>query len=447
MATAPDPRDAYLAEFDRLVKEDGTDAPWVRRVRESGIERFRALGFPGPKDEAWKYTNVAPIARTPFALEPRAEAPNIPPDLVDPFTFGVLKCSQLVFLNGRFAPKLSYLRWLPEGVRVRSLAEVVRTDPGSVEPRLSRTAELDGNPFTALNTAFMQDGAFIHVPEGRIVEEAIHVLFVSTPHRGPTVSHPRNLILLGDNSQLTIIESYVGLDGGTYLTNGVTEVAVGANAVLDHHKVQREGADSYHVARMDVVQGPASSVTCHSTALGASLARNDVNTRFDGEGGGLVLNGLYALAGRQHVDNHTLIDHAKPNCTSSELYKGVLDGRSRGVFYGKVIVRKDAQKTVARQTNKNLMLSKDAHVDSTPGLEILANDVKCNHGSSIGQLDPDAIFYLRSRAIDPETARTLLTYAFAAEIVRQVKVAPLRIKLDQLLLSRLPRGESIRESL
>lgn len=430
--------------FQRAI--DGGEADWLRSLRRKAILRFQEVGFPTRKREDWKHTDVGPIARSPFRVDPASAAPRIAGDLIEGFTFGVLKCSQLVFVNGRFAPRLSYLRWLPDGVQVRSLGEVRQARPRSLEPQLASIATWDANPFTALNTAFFEDGAFLHLPKGAVVEEPIHLLFVSTAQDPPVAAHPRNLVVLEEGSQATLIESYAGLDRGPYFTNAVTEIHVGPGASLDHYKMQREADAGFHVADMAVRQDRGSVVSATSVALGGSLVRNDVRVSFQGEGGDLTLNGLYALGGQQHVDNHTFIDHATPNCTSRELYKGILDGRSRGIFYGKILVRQDAQKTSSRQTNKNLLLSNEAFVDSTPGLEILADDVKCTHGSTIGQLDENAVFYLRSRGIDEEAARSLLTYAFASELINQVKVASMRIRLDQLILSRLPSAEILPEA-
>lgn len=448
MAVTVSLTDPYVAEFEPFAREQAdADPEWLRKLRKAAIGSFQKTGFPTLKNEDWKHTNVAPIVRTPFRFEPGAEAPRVPGDLIEAYTFGVLKCSQLVFVNGRFAPKLSYLRWLPEGVRVRSIQEVLHFDPKVLERELGRHAAFDKNAFTALNTAFMQDGAFVHVPKGGIVEEPIHLLYVSTSQDPASISYARNLILMEDGSQATIIESYVGLDRGAYFTNAVTEIRMGNGALLDHYKMQRESEAAYHFSNTGVLQGRGSTVTSTSFNLGGGIVRNDTNTLFADEGGNLALNGLYLLHGTQQCDNHTFIDHATPNCTSLEMFKGILDARSRGIFYGKILVRKDAQKTNARQTNRNLLLSHEAFADSTPGLEILADDVKCAHGSTVGQLDENAIFYLRSRGIDEEAARTLLTYAFAAEIINQVKVASMRIKLDQLVLSRLPGSDVIEEAL
>lgn len=448
MAVTVSLTDTYLSDFERFEKEiNGGEAPWIQKERRAAIERFQAMGFPTQRQEAWKHTDVRPVTKIPFKAYATPEPLRLPGDLIEAHTFGVLKCSQLVFVNGHFAPKLSYLRWLPEGVRVRSLGEVRQMRPRDLERYLGKYAPAGKHAFTALNTAFMQDGAFVHIPPGRVVEEPIHLLYVSTSQPQATVSHPRNLIVLEGETQATIIESYAGLDKGVYLTNAVTEIDVGAGAVLDHYKMQRESEAAFHFSTTAIHQDRGSHVTSNSLSLGASLVRNDVDTLFRDEGGELALNGLYVLHGQQHCDNHTFIDHARPNCTSRELFKGILDGKSQGIFYGMILVRKDAQKTNARQTNKNLLLSKEAFADSTPGLEILADDVKCSHGSTVGQLDEDAIFYLRSRGIDEETARAMLTYAFASEIINSVKVASMRIKLDQLILSRLPSTELLEEGL
>ncbi|MGI0149292.1 MAG: Fe-S cluster assembly protein SufD [Thermoplasmata archaeon] len=446
VAVAVDARQAYLAEFASSEKElEGPE--WLRSVRRAAIARFESAGFPTQRHEEWKYTNLASLTRVPFKPAILARPDGIVAEKLEPFTFGVLKTSQLVFVNGRYAPRLSYLRALPEGVRVAPLGEMLRHEPGALEAHLARHARFEDDPFVALNTAFFLDGAFIEIPRNTVVEEPIHLLFISTSSDLPIVAHPRNLILLGANSQATIIESYAGWSPDRTFTNGVTEVSLGPAAVLDHYKIQREAETAFHIGTMAVDQDRGSSAAFHSISLGGSLVRNYVHQKFHGEGGSLVLNGLFMPSGTQQVDNYTRIDHTAPACTSVELYKGVLGGKARGVFNGNIYVRKDAQKTVARQTNKNLLLSKEAFVDSTPGLEILADDVKCNHASTIGQLDENAIFYLRSRGIDEEAARNILTYAFVSDVVNQVKVAPLRIKLDQLILQRLPRGSGFGETL
>ena len=448
MTDAADPRQPYLADFPRLEREFYKDDPaWLRDTRRNALARFQELGFPTLKHEMWKYTNVAPIARTRFTPAIAIPGNGLPPEKLEPVVFGKYEGSELVFVNGRFSRALSSLRNVPDGASVGSLAQALREEPAALEPHLAKTAPFDANPFTALNTAFLQDGAFIRVPNGKVVEDPIHLLFVSTSQPEPAVAYPRNLIVLEDGARLTVTESYAGLDAGVYFTNAVTEAVVGEGAALDHYKLQRESERAFHVATLEIEQGRASSVSDNSIALGGGLVRNDVNQRFTAEGGDLSMNGLYSVTGQQHVDNHTRIEHLTPNCASRELYKGILDGRARGVFYGNIIVHKGAQKTNAVQTNKNLLLSKEALVDSIPGLQILANDVKCRHGSTTGQLDEDAVFYLRSRGIDPETARSVLTYAFAREVVDRIQVPAMRATLGVLLVSRLPNSEAVREAL
>ncbi len=446
VAVALDTKQTYVAEF--ASSELALGGPeWLRSIRKTAIGRFEALGFPTQKHEEWRFTNLASLLRVPFKPSILGRPDGVVAERLEPFKFGVLKTSQLVFVNGRYSPRLSYLRSLPEGVRVAPLAEVLRSEPETLEKHLARYAKFQDDPFVALNTAFFLDGAYVEIPKNTVVAEPIHLLFVSTSKDFPIVAHPRNLILLGAGSQATLIETYAGWAPDVTFTNAVTEVALGPASVLDHYKVQREGETAFHFATMAVDQDRDSSVACQSMSFGGGLVRNYVHTLFRAPGGSLALNGLYMTSGTQQADNYTRIDHVAPACTSVELYRGILDGKSRAVFNGNIYVRKDAQKTVARQTNKNLLLSKGAFVDSTPGLEILADDVKCNHSSTIGQLDENAVFYLRSRGIDDEAARNILTYAFAADVVNQVKVAPIRIKLDQLIVSRLPRGAGLGETL
>ena len=445
---APDPREPYLADFAGLEREAyGSEPDWLRALRRQGLEEFRSRGFPTTKEEAWKYTNVAPVARQRFLPAASLEGDGISADRLQPITFSQYEGSRLVFVNGRYAPRLSILKEIPPGVRAGSLAKMLAWDPKAVERHLGRYAKAEMSPFTALNAAFLQDGAFIEVPSQTVVEHPIHVLFVSTFHPKPVVSYPRNLIVVGPEAQVTVTESYAGLDEGLYFTDAVTEAVVGDAARLDHYKLQRESEKAFHVGALQIQQERASVVSDTSISFGGALVRNDLNAWFGGEGGELSLYGLYSTHGTQHVDNHTRIDHAKPACTSRELYKGILDGKSRGVFYGNVVVHKDAQKTNAVQTNRNLLLSKDALADSIPGLQILANDVKCKHGSTTGQLDENAVFYLRSRGLDPDAARALLTYAFAREIVDQIRVAAMHAVLSIQLASRLPYADVVREAL
>jgi len=433
--------DRYLADFERFEKNGAAKEPsWVHQIRKAAISRFAELGFPTTQHEEWKYTSVSPIVKVPF--RPAGYEPDgLTKESLSLHTLGQAASAQLVFVNGRYSPALSSLGSLPDGVKAGSLATALSGDPAAVEPHLARHAGYQGHPFVALNTAFIQDGAFVSIPKGKVVERPIHLLFVSTHDRRgtATVSHPRNLILAGDDSQTMIVESYIGLNNALYFTNVVTEIVAGESAVVAHYKLQRESEEAFHISTVQASLNHSSNFSSHSVDLGGALVRNDVNAVLDGKGIECTLDGLYMVAGRQHVDNHTRIDHVKPHCSSRELYKGVLGGRSKGVFNGKIYVHKDAQKTDAKQTNKNLLLSEDAVINTKPQLEIYADDVKCTHGTTIGQLDQEAIFYLRSRGIDLEAARGLLTYAFASEMIGRIKVEPVRAQLEHLLLARLQK--------
>jgi Fe-S cluster assembly protein SufD len=433
-------RDTYLAEFESfgLAAAAGSSG-WLREIRQRALERFLELGFPKTTDEEWRFTSLAPVARRPFVL-PRKPANGVKASDLADFTFCEPDCCQLVFLNGAFSRQLSFLKSLPKGVKVKSLSAALEYDGDIVERHLARQAPFEHHSFVALNTAFLNEGAFIYLPAGAVYKDVIHLLFVSTPQPDATMTHPRNLIVAGAGSQFTLIESHVGLNSGSYFSNSVTEIVAGEDSVIDYYRLQRESETGFHISSVHVVQERNSNFSAHSLSLGAALARNDFRVVLDAEGAECALNGLYAAQGRQHIDNHTWIDHAKPHCTSRELYKGILDHKSSAVFDGKILVRKDAQKTNSRQTNKNLLLSTEALVNSTPRLEIFADDVKCTHGATIGQLSEDELFYLRSRGIDGQTARTLLTYAFASDILSTVRIKPIQCQMDLLLLARLSRS-------
>ncbi len=362
------------------------------------------------------------------------------------FTFGTWPGIQLVFVNGIYSATLSSNPAQPNGVFAGSLAEALEKQADRVEPHLSKYASVSEEPFAALNTAFVSDGAFIYLPKGCVLEEPIHLL-VSVIWReirtqGLSPSHhwcwPKPI------RRCSILESYASLGEGVSFTNAVTELVAEENAFVDHYKLQRESLETFHVGTVQVQLGRSANVSTQTISLGGSLVRNHVNAVLGGEGGEATLNGFYLVNGRQHVDNHTSIDHAKPHCNSHELYKGILDGQARGVFNGRIIVRPDAQKTDSKQTNKNLILSEEALVNTNPQLEIYADDVKCTHGATIGQLDADAIFYLRSRGIDLESARHLLTYAFAGDFIHRLKIDPLRVALETSLFARLAEGQEER---
>jgi Fe-S cluster assembly protein SufD len=434
----------YISSFASFETSRASNDPaWLNKLRRSAWDRFLQLGFPTTHDEEWRFTSVAPITKVPFKLAADATDPSSA-ELMS-FTFGNWPGIQLVFVNGIYSGTLSSNPAQPNGVFAGSLAEALEKQANRVETHLSKYAIVSEEPFAALNTAFVSDGAFIYLPKGCVLNEPIHLLFLSSGQKSePKVCHPRTLVLAEANSQVRILESYASLGEGVSFTNAVTELVAEENAFVDHYKLQKESLEAFHVGTVQVQLGRSANVSTQTISLGGSLVRNNVNAVLGGEGGEATLNGFYLVNGRQHVDNHTSIDHAKPHCNSHELYKGILDGRARGVFNGRIIVRPDAQKTDSKQTNKNLILSEEALVNTNPQLEIYADDVKCTHGATIGQLDGDAIFYLRSRGIDLESARHLLTYAFAGDFIHRLKVEPLRLALETSLFARLAEGQEER---
>ena len=414
-----------------------TSAPaWLEALRTRGIERFNLVGFPNRQQEEWRHTDVSPIARTEFHLATAGASPNAI-DLARKFSFGRDCACELVFVNGVFSRELSRLAALGSGIRVDSFADALADERSPrVEQHLGHLANIEANPFVALNTGFIQDGARVWIPRGVVLPAPIHLLFLSVPQERPTVSHPRLLIVAEPGAQCTVVESYAGDSPGVYFTNAVTEISAAPDAVIDHCKLQQEGPAALHVATMQVNLGRGARFISHSASIGGRLTRNDLNVSMLGEGAEATLNGLALINGVQHVDNHTLLDHAFPNCPSHELYKHVLDGRSTGVFKGKILVRQPAQKTDSKQTSKTLLLSDEAVMDSMPALEIYADDVKCTHGSSTGPVDEEQVFYLRQRGVSLEAARHLMTYAFAADITRRIRVEPVRRRLEEYMAAQ-----------
>jgi Fe-S cluster assembly protein SufD len=412
---------------------------WLQDLRERGAATFTSLGFPTVRDEEWRFTNVAPIAAGEFRP---ASAGSVNAAAIEALPYAGVTALRLVVVNGRFVPELSRLTSLPRGVRAGSLAAAIngdlQADSEMVQRYLGQFADFSDRAFAALNAAFIEDGAYVHVPDGVVFEEPLQILFVSSAD-APAVCHPRTLIVLGERSQARIVETYVGTNDVQYFANAVTEVFAGESAVLDHYKVQQESDRAFHVGSMHVNAARSANVSSHSFSLGGKLVRNDALATLDGEGAEVTLNGLYLADGDRLVDNHTTIDHARAHCPSHEVYKGILGGRARAVFNGKIIVRQDAQKTDAKQTNRALLLSDDALINTKPQLEIFADDVKCTHGAAIGQLDEDAIFYLRARGLTFFEARDMLIHAFAGQILEGVKVEPLRTALESELYAQLAR--------
>lgn len=437
-------KNSYIAGFEefehRLLNRKQA---WIQSLRRDAFAQFDRLGFPTPRNEEWRFTNVAPIARIPF--QPASPSPGfLTISDISRYTVCEARCTQMVFINGYYSDSLSTVKFLPKGVQIISLASALdQANNNHVRPMIEGLQSRSKDAFTALNTAFLADGAFVYIPPGTVLKDPIHLLFLSGNQAQPTISTPRSLIIAGDNCQVSIVESYAGIDKTPYFTNSVTQIYAGSNSLVDHYKLQRESDPAFHVATTHVSQSRDSSYTSHSLSLGGALVRNNLNVLLDGSGAACELNGLYVGKGEQHVDNHTCIDHSKPNCSSRELYKGILDDGSNGVFNGRIIVRPDAQKTNARQANKNLLLSGNAGINTTPQLEILADDVKCTHGATIGQLNEEELFYLRSRGIDRNSARTLLTYAFASELLSAIKLKPIQCQIDLVLVNRLSRASQL----
>jgi Fe-S cluster assembly protein SufD len=435
--------DHYQSQFLDLADAlPGHGIPWLREIREDALGRFLELGFPTPRHEDWKYTRTDAISKAAF--HPRRSTPDdVGAADIAPHEIG--DTHLLVFVDGHYLPGLSNAAPLPQGVEVRSLAEALRDGPDALEARLAHPEMPPAHAFSALNTAFMGDGACIRVGAGVTVPNPIHLLFVASPSSQGICAHPRILVMMEPGSRAAVIESYAGAGDAASFSNVLTDVSLGANARLDHYKLQQESTNAYHVATLQVRQDRDSRFYSHSVSLGARLARNDINIALNAEGAECELNGLYMGNGRQHVDFHTRVDHFRAHGTSRELYKGILGGRARGVFNGRVYVHPDAQKTDAQQANANLLLSPHAEVDTKPQLEIYADDVKCAHGATVGQLDETMLFYLRSRGLDLDVARNLLTYGFAREIVDRMDSPAVRNQLRDQLIRRLPDSEQLKD--
>jgi Fe-S cluster assembly protein SufD len=437
--------DHYLSEFDRfenLVR--GTKPDWIEMMRRTGIGHFADAGFPTTRDEEYRFTNFAPLLRHSFrwtaGVSPTGEAAEDRASVLKEFRVPD-PCSEIVFWNGVYSPRLSAPSHLPKGAICTNLSESIVLHPELVRPYLGTVAS-NYDPFAALNTSFLHEGAFVFLPDNTVLNQPLHFVFLSGGDDHEAAYYPRNLIVVGKSVNGTILESYISYSDGVYFTNALTEIVLGENSDIRHYKLQRESKKSFHVANTEIRQQRNSSLSSLSITLGGQITRNNLNVILDGEGAEAHLDGLYLLSGNQHADNHTAIDHAKPHCTSLELYKGVLSGHSGAVFNGKVVVRKDAQKTNARQTNKNLLLSEGTHVNTKPQLEISADDVKCTHGATIGQLEQEPLFYLKSRGIDEALARRLMTSGFVQEIIDGIPADNLREKLQAVVADVVDRQVS-----
>ncbi|MFJ2362265.1 Fe-S cluster assembly protein SufD [Pseudomonas sp. NPDC087697] len=430
---------ASVAFLARLKPEvDARHPAWLQALRDAAFQWVAEQGFPTAKDESWKYTRLAPFLETAFQpAESRYPSAASVERLV-----GDYGGPRLVFVNGFFDAEISVLEWLPPGTQVTHFAPLLRADRGSLESVFAQAFRSQPQAFTALNAALAEDGALVRIPAHTTVEAPIHLVFFSDPGATPRVSHPHTMVQVGEGSRAILVESHVGSGGEVYLSNAVSEVVLDADAVLEHYTVQNESTAAFHVALLSVRQAQGSHFAAHSFALGAALARQEVRIMLEGPGAQVALNGLYLPRGQQHLDNQTTIEHLAPRCTSRELYKGVIDDHGHGIFDGRIIVRPHAMKTDASQTNKNLLMSTSAQVNTQPRLEIFADDVKCAHGAAVGQLDEQAIFYLRSRGISLAAARSLLTFAFVSEMLELIQLAPLREHVEGLVAAQL-RGREV----
>ena len=428
----------YASDYQALAEREAKQS-WLQQLRAQAWSRFVELGLPTVRrgNEKWKYTDVRPIANVnfehPLVTEAHSEVKASYLKKVAPWQND---WANVVFIDGRYAPGLSSIP--STGVYVGSLAEAVDTHQEVVRGHLAQHATFDDDGFVALNTAFLEDGALVQVPSGQASQKVVNLVFLTTQREQPRVTYPRTLVLAGANSEVTVIESYVSLADARFFTNAVTEIVLEEGAQVQHYRLSLESAEAFHVSVSRVYQGKDSSFSSAAFAQGAALGRNDFQVVLDAPGANCILNGLYLTTGTQHMDNFITIDHAKPHGTSRLLYKGILDGHSRAVFGGNVTVRKDAQKTDALQTDKNLLLSEEAEVDSKPSLLIYADDVKCGHGATAGHIDQDTLFYMRSRGLDVETASRILVQAFASEIIDKVALEPLRRFLTDLFEAAIP---------
>jgi Fe-S cluster assembly protein SufD len=435
--------EAHQRQFQWFEQHDHKPA-WLFPLRKAGMARFAELGFPTLRDEDWRFTNVSPLVNLPFKPVLKSSPDGLSKDTVSGLTFGKLPGIRLVFVDGHYSAELSSPGQRAAGIKVKSLAAALVEDAELLERHLGRYAQQDAtNPFSALNSAFFQDGGLVHLEAGKTLSEPVHLLFVSTKTEPGSATHPRNLLVLGKNSKATVIESYASTADNAYFTNAVTELVLEDGAVLEHCKFQDESLQAFHLAAIHAHLGRSANLIAHSIATGARLSRNNIRTNLAAEGVECILNGLYLTRDDQLVDHHMVVEHAQPHCNSHEYYNGILDGRSKGVFHGRILVRQPAQKTDAKQTNKNLLLSNEATADTKPQLEIYADDVKCTHGATIGQLNDESIFYLRARGIGAERARRMLIHAFAGEIIERIRFKRIREELDTVVWDRLETNPQI----
>ncbi len=447
MLKATERLENYLKTYSEVLAQGEKREPvWLRQLREDAWSRFEAQGFPTTHDEDWRFTNLASLVRTPFGRAPLGEA-GLTVEGIEAFKVTGAAC-QMVFVNGRFAPMLSEMGNLPKGLEVCALARALDCGsggwapegcaPDGIEQHLGRYADIRRDVFAALNTALWEDGAYLRIRRGAVIEQPIHLLYVSVGAGSEIMTHPRTLVVAEEASQAAVIEDYVSIGSEVAFSNSVTELAAGQNAVVSHYLIERENLSAFNVSTLRTEQARGTNISSHSILLGGGLVRNNVHPVLAGEGAECLINGLFVGAGKQHLDNYMMVEHAQPQGSSRQFYNGILTDKARGVFHGRIVVHKDAQKTDAKQTNRNLLLSDDARIDTKPQLEIHADDVKCTHGATIGQIEEEQLFYLRARGLDETTARNLLLFAFAAECLDRMQEPAAREFAEKLIRERLP---------
>ena len=408
---------------------------WVRERREAAAARLAEAGYPTVRHEEWRFTNVSPIAEATWAPASGsfAKATTLVASVHVPGSV------RLAIVNGQFAAGASDLGALPKGVRIAGLRDGARDGTDGLETHLGTVFTLDAHPFAALNTSHLDDGVAIFIAAGAVVETPIHIVTVTGGDGTPVAAHPRVLVVAGANSQVRIAQTFIGASGDVYFNNAVAEVVVGEGAIVEYYTDQRESEQAFHVANIQAHVSAKGVFASHAFSIGARIQRHDIGIALKGEGAGCTMNGVYLADGDRLMDTHTALDHAMPHCTSHELYKGILAGKARAVFNGRIIVRLDAQKTDAKQTNRALLLSDDATINSNPQLEIFADDVKCTHGAAVGQLDEEAMFYLQARGLSRIEARDMLLHAFAGEVLEGLKIPALREQIETAFFTALGR--------
>lgn len=440
------PLELHWKAFEEFLQaqEIAAQPAWITALRRSSMAEFAELGFPTTADEDWRFTNLSGLSALPFRpVIKTSSAANEPAELSGELTFQGILAHRLVFVDGIFSKPLSKVGSLPKGAIVTNLASAIANHPELLEKHLGRYSRGNRNAFAALNTAFFTDGAFISVPSGVNLETPVHLVFLNTAPGNANTKNLRNLLIAGNGSQSTIIESHHAVTDEPYFVNVATELVAGDNAVMEHVKFQDEGPGAYHIASINTQMDRSVNLASHSFALGGRLSRNNIRACLAGQGIDCILNGLYLTKGEQLADHHMVVEHAEPHCNSHEYFNGILADKSRGVFHGRILVRPVAQKTDAKQTNKNLLLSDEATANTKPQLEIYADDVKCTHGATIGQLNEESIFYLRARGIGLETAKRMLIHAFAGEIIERIRNEAVRTLLDQVIWARLEELEQV----